>query len=130
MAVAVCGKQCAGIYPARACWWLLPPSPCKDRRSCAGPFSPSGLGGQGIGHHVELLDLELELGEKNESLVDIKEQTQRLKSLTEDLVMLSRMEEAADKLQKIEFPISEVVLEAAGAFQALTVSENKPQTLA
>ena len=74
--------------------------------------------------------MELELGEKNESLVDIKEQTQRLKSLTEDLVMLSRMEEAADKLQKIEFPISEVVLEAAGAFQALTVSENKPQTLA
>lgn len=69
--------------------------------------------------------LELELGEKNESLADIKGQTQRLKSLTEDLVMLSRMEEAEDKLQKIEFPISEVVSEAAGAFHALAVSENK-----
>ena len=21
------GKQCAGIYPARACWWLTAPKP-------------------------------------------------------------------------------------------------------
>lgn len=69
--------------------------------------------------------LELELGGENESLSDIKGQTQRLKSLTEDLVMLSRMEEAADKLPKIEFPVSEVVLEAAGGFRALAESENK-----
>lgn len=69
--------------------------------------------------------LELELGGENESLADIKGQTQRLKSLTEDLVMLSRMEEAEDKLLKIEFPVSDVVLEAAGEFRALAESENK-----
>jgi len=69
--------------------------------------------------------LELELGGENESLADIKGQTQRLKSLTEDLVMLSRMEEAEDKLLKIEFPVSDVVLEAAGKFRALAESENK-----
>ena len=69
--------------------------------------------------------LELELGGENESLADIKGQTQRLKSLTEDLVMLSRMEEAEDGLLKIEFPVSEVVLEAAGEFRALAESEKK-----
>lgn len=69
--------------------------------------------------------LELELGGENESLADIKGQTQRLKSLTEDLVMLSRMEEAEDNLLKIEFPVSEVVTEAAGPFRALAMSEKK-----
>lgn len=69
--------------------------------------------------------LELELGGENESLADIKGQTQRLKSLTEDLVLLSRMEEAEDKLLKIEFPVSDVVWEAAGEFRALAESENK-----
>lgn len=69
--------------------------------------------------------LELELGSENESLRDIKGQTQRLRSLTEDLVLLSRMEEAEDKLLKIEFPLSEVVSEAAGAFRAPAASENK-----
>ena len=67
----------------------------------------------------------LELGGENESLADIKGQTQRLKSLTEDLMMLSRMEEAEDKLLKIEFPVSDVVLETAGEFRALAESENK-----
>lgn len=69
--------------------------------------------------------LELELGGENESLADIKGQTRRLKSLTEDLVMLSRMEETEDKLLKVEFPVSEVVLEATGEFRALAESENK-----
>ena len=63
--------------------------------------------------------LEMELGEDNESLADIKGQANRLQTLTEDLVMLSRMEEAEDHLSKIAFPISEVVSEAAGAFRGL-----------
>lgn len=69
--------------------------------------------------------LETELGEDNESLGDIKVQVKRLKTLTEDLVMLSRMEEAENKLQKIEFPISEVVMETADAFRTLAENENK-----
>lgn len=69
--------------------------------------------------------LEMELGEDNESLADIKGQANRLRTLTEDLVMLSRMEEAEDQLPKIPFPISEVVSEAAGAFRSVAVSEEK-----
>lgn len=69
--------------------------------------------------------LEMEFDEPNESLIDIKEQTKRLKTLTEDLVMLSRMEEAEGGLPKIEFPISEVVTECSCSFKNLAVQENK-----
>ncbi len=67
--------------------------------------------------------LEMEFDEPNESLTDIKEQTKRLKTLTEDLVMLSRMEEADGQMPKIEFPISEVVAETAGSFKNLAVGK-------
>ncbi len=73
--------------------------------------------------------LEMELGEENESLADIKSQTLRLRSLTDDLVMLTRMEEAEDHLQKIEFPLSEVVTDAAHPFVALASTQNKALTL-
>ncbi len=69
--------------------------------------------------------LEMELGSENESLIDIKSQTRRLKNLTEDLVMLSRMEEAEHTIPKIDFPISEVVEEAAHDFHKLFPAENK-----
>lgn len=69
--------------------------------------------------------LEMEFDEPNESLMDIKEQTKRLKTLTEDLVMLSRMEEAEGGLPKIEFPISEVVAECSCSFKNLAIQENK-----
>lgn len=69
--------------------------------------------------------LEMELGEDNESLADIKEQTKQLRSLTEDLVLLTRMEEAENNMPKIDFPISEVVLETANTFRALAISQKK-----
>ncbi len=69
--------------------------------------------------------LEMELQEPNESLIDIKEQTKRLKTLTEDLVMLSRMEETEQRIPKIEFPISEVVTETANSFKKSAVNEGK-----
>lgn len=69
--------------------------------------------------------LEMEFDQPNESLIDIKEQTKRLKTLTEDLVMLSRMEEAEQSMPKIEFPISEVVAETANSFKPLAENENK-----
>ncbi len=69
--------------------------------------------------------LEMELGCTNESLTDIVQQTKRLRSLTDNLVMLSRMEEAENPLQKIDFPISDVVLEAAHPFINLAHSGGK-----
>ena len=68
--------------------------------------------------------LEMELGE-NESLTDIAQQTKRLRSLTGDLVMLARMEESEDDLQKIEFPVSEVVADAAQPFRNLAMQQEK-----
>ncbi len=69
--------------------------------------------------------LEMELDENNESLQDIKEQTKRLRSLTDSLVMLSRMEEAQSNMPKIDFPISEIVSEATHAFVNLAANQGK-----
>ncbi len=69
--------------------------------------------------------LEMELGEGNESLQDIQQQTKRLRSLTDDLVMLARMEEAEQKMVKVGFPISDVVAETAAPFKHLAISQGK-----
>ena len=68
--------------------------------------------------------LAMELGE-NEWLEDIQKQAKRLTALTNDLVMLSRMEEAENTMQMIEFPFSDVVSEAAASFQALAQTQEK-----
>lgn len=69
--------------------------------------------------------LEMEIGENNDCLADIKEQTKRLKMLTDDLVLLTRMEEAEENMPKIEFPLSEVISETANAFRGLAISQQK-----
>ena len=61
----------------------------------------------------------------NEWLSDIRTQTERLSSLTNDLIYLSRMEEETAKPQMMEFPFSDVVLETAQPFQAIARTQNK-----
>ena len=68
--------------------------------------------------------LEMELGE-NEWLQDIQEQTRRLTVMTSALIYLARMEEAQDKSQVIDFPLSDVVAETAQSFQSLAISQGK-----
>jgi len=68
--------------------------------------------------------LEMELGE-NEYLTDIHRQTGRLTRLTNDLVMLSRMEEAETTMQMIDFPASEVVEETVLPFQKMAQTQQK-----
>lgn len=68
--------------------------------------------------------LEMELGENNECLEDIQFQTKRLTSLTNDLVMLTRMEEN-DSMQMIDFPVSEIVEDTAMPFRTLAESQSK-----
>ncbi len=68
--------------------------------------------------------LEMDIGE-NESLTEIKRQAKRLTGLTNDLVSLARMEESERALPMIEFPVSEVVQEAAAPFAALALAQNK-----
>ncbi len=69
--------------------------------------------------------LEMELGEDNESIADIKSQTRRLKILTEQLVALSRMEEGESPAVAIAFPLSEVVAEEVRPFACVADREEK-----
>ena len=71
-----------------------------------------------INANVDLLELD---GEKEE-LTDIRSQTRRLTELTNDLIMLSKMEESVDSIQKIDFPVSDIVVETANSFRAPALS--------
>lgn len=66
--------------------------------------------------------LEMELGE-NEWLADIRNQTRRMTALTNDLIYLSRMEEAKNGMPMIDFPLSDVTEEVA--HEALVKEELK-----
>ena len=70
--------------------------------------------------------LEMDLGE-NEWLRDIQSQTKRLAELTNSLVFLSRMEEQPH-MEKIPFPVSDVVQEMAEGFEALAKARGKTLT--
>ena len=75
-----------------------------------------------ISADVELA--EMECGE-NQWLADIRRQAERLTGLTNDLIYLSRMEEEQPKLQRIEFPLSDVSEEMAAPFLAPAKSQGK-----
>lgn len=68
--------------------------------------------------------LETDAG-ANEWLEDIRAQTVRLSELTKSLVALSRMEEDASQFQMIDFPVSDVVAEAAQSYQAPAKVQDK-----
>ena len=68
-----------------------------------------------INANVDLLETDGE----SEELTEIRRQTKRLTELTNDLVLLSKMEEAEHTLQKIEFPLSDLVGETAQSFGAV-----------
>lgn len=72
--------------------------------------------------------LELEAGE-SEWLEDIRRQTQRLTGLTNDLVYLSRMDEEKPTMTMVEFPLSDVVEEAAQSFLAPATQQGKTLAL-
>lgn len=72
--------------------------------------------------------LEMEQGE-SEWLEDIRHQAQRLAELTKNLITLSRMEEGAAQQQFVDFPLSDVVEEAAQSFCSLAQKQEKPLQL-
>ena len=73
-----------------------------------------------INANVDLLELD---GEKEE-LTDIRQQTTRLTKLTNNLILLSKMEEAERTLQRIDMPLSDIVSEAASSFRAPALAQN------
>lgn len=81
---------------------------------------------------LTIIDADAELLEMEQGgspwLDDIRVQIQRLTSLTGDLVTLSRMEEA-ESLQRIDFPVSDLVAETAASFQALARTQNRQMHL-
>jgi len=64
----------------------------------------------------------------NEFLSDIRTQTERLSSLTNDLIYLSRMEEERAAPELTELPLSDLVSDAAQPFRAIARTQNKPFT--
>jgi len=74
--------------------------------------------------HADADVLAMEVGE-NEWLEDIQNQAKRLSALTNDLVMLSRMEEGENAMPMEDFSVSDKVTDAAAAFQTLIQSQSK-----
>lgn len=75
-----------------------------------------------INANIDLLEMELD---ENECLSDIRQQTKKLRSLTNDLVMLAKMEESETPMPMIDFPLSEIVADTARSYEKLAESQNK-----
>ncbi|MBR3247262.1 MAG: HAMP domain-containing histidine kinase [Clostridiales bacterium] len=66
--------------------------------------------------------IEME-SENNEWLTDIRKQTERLTELTNRLIYLAKTEEGSkDKMNRIDFPISDVVAEDVESFRGLAIA--------
>ena len=68
--------------------------------------------------------LTMDFGE-NEWINDIQSQTKRLAELTNDLILLARMEEQTGSAQKCMFPLSVVAEETVQSFQAVAKTQGK-----
>jgi signal transduction histidine kinase len=80
--------------------------------------------------NIDLMDMELDSeavdrDELRENLGDIDDQVDRLTGLTNDLVYLSRMEEADNSLVMTEVPLSDIVSETAESFVPLAEEQGK-----
>ena len=71
---------------------------------------------------AEVLSMDLP---ESEWIDDIRLQTERLTSLTNDLIFLSRMDEENMQVQRLDFPISDVVSETVQSFRSRAIRENK-----
>lgn len=73
--------------------------------------------------------LAMDLGE-NQWISDIQEQSKRLTELTNDLILLSRLEEDNAQVQMLDFPVSDLAEEVARSFQALAITQQKTFSVA
>lgn len=69
--------------------------------------------------------LEMDIGEDNEWLTDIRKQTARLTELTNDLVFLSKMEEDSKMLVRENFDLSKAAKDIAESFRSIAVTGGK-----
>lgn len=68
--------------------------------------------------------LRLDIVEHNEWLEDICTQTKRLTNLTNELLQLSKLDECDSSNTKIEFPLSDIIIDAVRSFQILADKKN------
>ncbi len=68
--------------------------------------------------------LEMDLGQ-NEWLEDIQRQTDRMSELTNNLLLLSRMEDTKRTTAMIDFPLSDTVAETVGSFETLAKARRR-----
>ena len=74
---------------------------------------------------MELDKKRVDKDELKDDLMDINDQVERLTGLTNDLVYLSRMEEAENSLIMTEVPLSDIVSETAQSFEPLAKEQGK-----
>ncbi|MBQ8164100.1 MAG: HAMP domain-containing histidine kinase [Clostridia bacterium] len=75
-----------------------------------------------INANLDILEME---NIEHECLDEIKNQTGNLRSLTNGLVSLAKLEEMKDSLPMIDFPVSDVVFETVSSFKALAKNREK-----
>lgn len=68
--------------------------------------------------------LEMDLGQ-NEWLEDIQRQTDRMSELTNNLLLLSRMEDTKSSVTMIDFPLSDSVAETVSSFETLAKARER-----
>ena len=68
--------------------------------------------------------LSMDMDEDNEWITDIKKQTSRLTELTNDLILLSKMEEGSKILSMEEVDLSSVMADQAESFKAVAVARD------
>ena len=74
---------------------------------------------------MELDSKRIDKSELRENLGDIEVQVDRLTGLTNDLVYLSRMEEAENSLVMTDVPLSDIVSETVSSFESLAWESGK-----
>lgn len=68
--------------------------------------------------------LKSKFGE-NEFITDIKTQAKRMKTLTEDLIFLSKLDENPNKYQMMDFPLSDIAVEICQSYESLATTQHK-----
>lgn len=75
-----------------------------------------------INANVDLLEAD---PDDIDCINDIRQQTQRLASLTNNLVYLAQLDENEEHVEKVETPLSDIVSETAAAFETIVQVQNK-----
>lgn len=79
-----------------------------------------------IDANTEVLEMT---GGENEWTRSIRNQVRRLTELTAGLIALARLDEGCNRLQKMDFSLSDAVAETAQGFQALALTQDKTFTV-